>query len=127
MEIGHVSIFGSLALEAAYSKGEEWLNQALIYIEENIDFAIGYIQKEIPQVKVSKPDATYLLWLDFRALGKTSDEINEALLKIGKIILNDGRPYGQGGEGYFRINIGCPRSRVEEGLERIKKAVESLK
>ena len=127
MEIGHVSIFGSLALEAAYSKGEEWLIQALIYIEENIDFAIGYIQKEIPQVKVSKPDATYLLWLDFRALGKTSDEINEALLKIGKIILNDGRPYGQGGEGYFRINIGCPRSRVEEGLERIKKAVESLK
>lgn len=127
MEIGHVSIFGSLALEAAYSRGEEWLNQALIYIEENIDFAIGYIQKEIPQVKVSKPDATYLLWLDFRALGKTSDEINEALLKIGKIILNDGRPYGQGGEGYFRLNIGCPRSRVEEGLERIKKAVESLK
>ncbi len=127
MEIGHVSIFGSLALEAAYSEGGEWLNEALIYIEDNIDFAIEYIQKHIPQIKVSKPDATYLLWLDFRSLGKTADEVKEALLNVGKIILNDGRPYGQGGEGYFRLNIGCPRSRVEDGLKRIKKAVESLK
>lgn len=127
MEIGHVSIFGSLALEAAYSKGEDWLNQALIYMEDNIDFAIDYIRKEIPQVKVSKPDATYLLWLDFRNLGKTADQVNQALLDVGKIILNDGRPYGQGGEGYFRLNIGSSRSRVEDGLERIKRAVESLK
>ena len=67
------------------------------------------------------------MWLDFRSLGKTAEEVKEALLNVGKIILNDGRPYGQGGKGYFRLNIGCPRSRVEDGLKRIKKAVESLK
>lgn len=127
MEIGHVSIFGIVGLQAAYSKGEGWLNEALIYIEDNIDFTIEYINKNIPEIKVLKPEATYLLWLDFRGLDKTPDEINEALLNVGKIILNDGRPYGEGGEGYFRLNVGCPRSIVEDGLDRIKKSVESLK
>lgn len=127
MEIGHVSIFGRVGLEAAYSKGEGWLNEALLYIEDNIDFVIEYIKKNIPEIKVVKPEATYLLWLDFRGLNKTADEVNEALLNVGKIILNDGRPYGEGGEGYFRLNVGCARSIVEDGLDRIKKSVESLK
>lgn len=127
MEIGHVSIFGSIGLQAAYSKGEEWLNEALLYIEDNIDFTIEYINKNIPEVKVVKPEATYLLWLDFRSLGKTPDEVNEALLNVGKIILNDGRPYGEGGEGYFRLNVGCPRSIVKDALDRIKRSVEVLK
>lgn len=127
MEIGHVSIFGSIGLQAAYSKGETWLNEALLYMEDNIDFVIEYINKNIPEIKIVKPEATYLLWLDFRGLNKTPDEINESLLNVGKIILNDGRPYGEGGEGYFRLNVGCPRSIVEDGLDRIKKSIEALK
>lgn len=127
MEIGKVATFGAVGLEAAYSKGENWINEALIYIEDNMDFAIEYINKNIPEIKVGKPDATFLLWLDFREFRKTADEINEALLKIGKIVLNDGRPYGEGGEGYFRLNVGCPRVTLEEGLERIKKAIDSLR
>ncbi len=127
MEIGHVHLFGALGLERAYSQGEEWLKQVLLYIEDNIDFSIDYIEKNIPEIKVIKPEATYLLWLNFSGLKKDPEEINQALLDIGKIILNDGRPYGIGGEGYFRLNVGCPRTIVEEGLDRIKKTVASLK
>lgn len=127
MEIGKVSTFGAVGLEAAYSKGENWINEALIYIEDNMDFAIDYLNKNIPEIKIVKPDATFLLWLDFRELGKTADEVNEALLNVGKIVLNDGRPYGEGGEGYFRLNVGCPRVTLEEGLKRIKASVDSLR
>ncbi len=127
MGIGHTPIFGIVGLKAAYGKGEKWLNEALIYIEANIDFAIKYIQKEIPEIKLAKPEATYLLWLDFRALNKSADEIEDALINTGKIILNDGRPYGVGGEGFFRLNVGCARSILEDGLDRIKRTVEVLR
>lgn len=127
LEIGNMNIFGMTALEAAYNHGEEWLDQLLEYIEDNIDYTIDYINKYIPEIKVDKPEGTYLLWLDCRALGKTNDEIEEALLKVGKVILNDGRPYGKEGDGFFRLNIGCPRSILEEGLSRIEKAIKSLR
>lgn len=127
MEIGKVSIFGALGLKTAYENGGDWLDAALEYIEANMDYAIDYIESEMPELKVTKPDATYLLWIDFRELNRSADEVMDALLEVGEIILNDGRPYGEGGEGYFRLNVGCPRSTVEEGLKRIKKAVESLK
>ncbi|NLY45913.1 MAG: pyridoxal phosphate-dependent aminotransferase [Tissierella sp.] len=126
MEIDNMNIFGLLGIEVAYNYGEEWLNQLLEYVEGNIDYAINYINKNIPKVKVDKPDGTYLLWLDCRNLNKTADEINEAFLKVGKVILNDGRPYGEQGDGFFRLNIGCPRSVLIDGLNRIEKAIQSL-
>lgn len=127
LEIGKVTTFGSTALEAAYSKGEEWLDQALVYIEDNADFTIEYINKNIPEIKVEKPEGTYLLWLDFKSLNKSVEEIHNALVNIGKVGLNNGEPYGTQGDGFFRINIACPRSVLEEGLKRINKAVQSLK
>lgn len=127
LEIDGTTIFGALALEVAYNHGEEWLKQLLVYVEDNIDYAIDYIEKKIPEIKVDKPEGTYLLWLDFNKLDKTADEIEEALLRVGKVALNDGRPYGEGGDKFFRLNIGCPRSILEEGLKRIEKAVESLR
>ncbi|HLR20870.1 MAG TPA: MalY/PatB family protein [Tissierellaceae bacterium] len=126
MEIGGVTVFGALGFETAYNYGERWLDEALVYIEDNIDYALEYINKEIPEIKVNRPDGTYLLWLDFTGLDKSADEINQALINIGKVGLNDGRTYGKGGEGFFRLNIGCPRSILEDGLGRIKKAVKSL-
>lgn len=127
LEIGKVTTFGSTALEAAYTHGEEWLDQAMEYIEDNADFAIEYINKNIPEIKVEKPEGTYLLWLDFKSLNKTGEEINNALVDVGKVALNDGAAYGAEGSGFFRINIACARSILEDGLERINKAVESLK
>ena len=126
MEIDNTNIFGAMGLEVAYNYGEEWLDQVLEYIEDNIDYAVEYINKNIPGVKVDRPEGTYLLWLDCRGVGKTADEINKAFLEVGKVILNDGRPYGEEGDGFFRLNIGCPKSVLTDGLKRIEKAIKSL-
>ena len=127
LEVGRVTTFGSTALAAAYTHGEAWLDQVMEYIEDNADFAIEYINKNMPKIKVEKPEGTYLLWLDFKSFNKTSEEIQNALVNIGKVALNDGSAYGAEGSGFFRINIACARSILEDGLERINKAVESLK
>ena len=88
---------------------------------------MDYIGENIPRVKVIKPEGTFLLWLDFRGLGLTQDELNELMIKKGKIWINDGVTFGKEGEGFLRLNIGCPRSTLEEGLKRIEKAVNSIK
>ena len=124
MELTHVSIFGAVGFEAAYTHGKDWLDQVLEYVEDNADFAVDYIAKNIPQIKTYKPEGTYLLWLDFNALGKSPAEIDEILVGKGRIRLNDGSPYGTGGEGFFRLNIGCPRKVLIEGLERIERALK---
>ena len=126
-EIGKITTFGGTALEAAYTSGEEWLDQAMEYIEANADYTIDYINKNIPEIKVEKPEGTYLLWLDFKSLNKTEEEIHNALVNVGKVGLNDGKSYGEEGIGFFRINVACPRATLEEGLKRIKIAVDSLK
>ncbi len=126
MEIDATTIFGALGLEVAYNKGGQWLEEVMVYIEDNIDYAIDYIRKNIPEIKLDRPEGTYLLWLDFNSLNKTADEINEALIKVGKVALNDGRPYGKEGDKFFRLNVGCPRSILEEGLKRIEKTIRSF-
>jgi cystathionine beta-lyase len=127
LELGKITTFGSTALEAAYASGGQWLDEVMVYIENNADFTIDYINRNIPEIKVEKPEGTYLLWLDFRTLNKTAEEIQEALVNVGKVALNDGSAYGDEGKGFFRINIACSRSILEDGLKRIKKTVESLK
>ncbi|NLV88850.1 MAG: pyridoxal phosphate-dependent aminotransferase [Tissierellia bacterium] len=126
LEIGHVSIFGAVGLEAAYTYGQEWLEEALIYIEGNTDYAIDYIRNNIPKINVIRPEGTYLLWLDCRQLGLSQEELNKLMIEKGKVLLNDGSTFGKEGEGFLRLNIGCPRSMVEEALKRIEYAVNSL-
>lgn len=126
LEIGHVSIFGAVGLEAAYTHGKEWLEEALVYIEENADYAIDYIEKKIPKIKVIRPEGTYLLWLDCRGLGLSQGELNKLMIEKGRVLLNDGSTFGKEGEGFLRLNIGCPRSMVEEALMRIEKAVNTV-
>ncbi|WP_313755581.1 MalY/PatB family protein [Tissierella sp.] len=124
MEITHTNGFSIIGFEAAYKYGRNWLNQAIRYIEDNADFAVDYINKNIPEVKTYKPDGTFLMWLNFNSLGKTSEEINELLINKGKVQLNNGAAFGTAGEGFFRLNIGCPREVLKEGLDRIKKAIQ---
>lgn len=126
LHIAKPNIFGQIGLEVAYNTGRPWLEKAMEYIEENIDYTVRYIEENIPEIKAYKPDGTYLLWLDFTGLDKTPDEINEALINKGKVLLNDGRTYGTGGEGFFRLNIATPKSNLKEGLKRIKIAIDSL-
>lgn len=126
IDIKRNNAFSLVATEAAYNHGEDWLDEFLEYLEGNIDFAVKYIQDNIPALKVNKPEATYLLWVDFSKLGKSDDEIAKALVEKGKIALNNGPSFGIGGSQFQRINLACPKSMVEEGLSRIKTAVESL-
>ncbi len=126
LEVGGVSIFGGVALEASYRHGKDWLDQAMDYIEGNADFAVDYIRKNIPKIKVNKPEGTFLLWLDFKEYGLDQNVLVDLLRDKGRVTLNDGSAFGQEGVGFLRFNIGCPKSLVEEGLKRIEKALQSL-
>ncbi|TKG90145.1 putative C-S lyase [Puteibacter caeruleilacunae] len=120
------NIFGILALEAAYTKGDDWTDQMMDYVEENYNYLEQFISERIPQLKVMKPEATFLVWIDFSALGFNDKELMEFLLQKAKVGLSDGPRFGVGGEFHARINIGCPKSVLEEGLKRIEKAVNEL-
>lgn len=120
------NIFGLLGLEAAYNYGEEWLDELLIYLEGNLNFLMDYIEKNISEIKVVRPEGTFLIWLDFRELGLSDEQIKDLMINKAKIGLNHGPTFGIGGSGFQRLNIGCPRSILEEGLSRIKNTINNL-
>lgn len=115
------------ATEAAYRDGESWLEQLLVYLKGNLDELITFVERRIPEIKVTHPQGTYLVWLDCRELGLDDQELAKFLAKEAKVGLNLGHTFGVGGEGFARINIGCPRSVLLEGLRRIEAAVNRLK
>lgn len=116
------NIFGTIAMEAAYTHGDEWLKQLLDYLWENYLLLENYFRINLPKVKVMKPAATYLIWLDFREYGMKNDDLMKFTIENAKVGLNDGGRFGTGGDGWLRINIGCPRSILAEALERLGKA-----
>ena len=127
--VGHLgmgNIFGSVALEAAYSHGDEWLEQMLGYLWENYLLLKEFIGKNLPNVKVMPLEATYLVWLDFTAYGLKDEELSRFIIEDAKVGLNNGKRFGTGGDGWMRINIGCPRSILAESLERLQLAFAGL-
>ena len=126
LDIKRNNAFSLVATEAAYNYGEDWLYELIKYIEDNVDFAIDYIKNYMPQLKVKKPEGTYLLWVDFSNLNVDKKDLKNALINKGRIALSDGSSFGIGGAGYYRINLACPRSMVLEGLKRIEFAIKSL-
>ncbi len=121
-----LNIFGLTALEAAYRYGDEWLEQLLDYLQKNMEFTLDYFKQKIPGISVIKPQATYLLWLDCRALGLDDKALSGFMKEKAKVGMNDGFIFGAGGSGFQRMNIACPRSILQEALERIEKAVDTL-
>ncbi|MBN2681166.1 MAG: PatB family C-S lyase [Bacteroidales bacterium] len=119
LHIGMGNIFGNVALEAAYTKGEQWLAELIDYLEENINFAINFFEAKIPQIKVIKPQATYMLWLDCRGLGMSNKDMRKFFTDNCNLALSDGRQFGRGGEGFQRLNLACPKSILETALESI--------
>jgi cystathionine beta-lyase len=114
------NIFGTVALEAAYTFGDEWVSQVTKYLFGNYLFLEKFFAENLPEVKPMRPEATYLIWLDFSAFGLTDEALSQKLIE-GGIGLNRGVQFGKQGSGYMRMNIGCPRSVLEEALMRIKK------
>ena len=118
--------FGTLSLEVAYNECGYYADQLMVYLEDNLKFMTDFFEKFIPRIKVIKPQATYLIWLDCRALGLAPKELGTFLLETAKVALNNGDSFGPGGAGFMRINIACRRATLEEALRRIQKAVDAL-
>ncbi len=119
------NIFGIEALMAAYSNGESWLNELIQYLKSNIDFVAAYLKKHIPDIKVIMPESTFLVWLDCRKLKMTGKELGDLFLKKAKVAINEGSIFGAEGEGFIRLNIGCPRDTVEKALNQIQTALKN--
>jgi cystathionine beta-lyase len=125
-ELNEPTLFAPIATIAAFRNGEEWRRQMLRYVEGNIDFVIDYCAKNLPQIKPLRPQASFLVWLDCRALGLNHDQLVELFVRKARLALNDGEMFGQGGEGFMRLNIASPRSVLLQALEQLTAAVASL-
>lgn len=117
------NILSMKALESAYNQGAEWLDALLVYLENNLNFLDEYLQDHLPQIRMAKPQGTYLAWLDFRELGMEADELHDFLVHQAGIGLNSGTFFGEEGAGFERLNFACPRPTLEKGLDLLKKAL----
>lgn len=112
--------FAEAALVGAYDESEEWLDDVNCYIEKNIDYFVSYIQKNIPDLTVYKPEGTYLVWVDFRRTGIKDKDLQNFMREECKVFLNEGTFFGINGEGFMRFNLACPRKQIVPVLERMK-------
>lgn len=115
----HVNSLGLVAAEAAFSGAcDEWLHELRIYLAANRDFVTNFVRDNLPGARVTHPEATYLSWLDFRTLNLSPDPY-QFLLKKAKVALTDGKDFGEGGQGFARLNFGCPRPVLADALGKI--------
>lgn len=117
---GSLNTFASVALHAAYTKGAPWLDELLPYISANMEYVKAELE-QIPGIRVTIPQSTYLIWIDYRELGLEEKEIMTRLLEIGKLALEPGTKYGEEGRGFLRMNVACSFDTVKDGVERFKK------
>lgn len=123
MGIELLNIFGITALITAYNESEEWLDALKEYLYDNYLFLTEFIALHLPHIKVTPLEATYLVWLDCTAFGKTADVLSDGLLENQKLWVNSGTMYGSSGEGFLRINIATPRSLLKIGIEKLLKGL----
>lgn len=119
--------FSITAFEAAYRQGEQWLDELLIYLWGNVQLVDRYLREHIPQIRMDRPEGTYLLWLDCTRLGMSDAELKAFFIREARVGMNPGASFGEQGNGYMRLNIGTRRAVVQEALERIARAVKRLK
>lgn len=120
------TIFGVLTYTTAYTKCEYYADELMEYLQENCDYLLDFIKNNIPKVKVAEPEATYLIWLDFKALNMEQEELKKFIFEKAKLALNDGATFGEEGKGFMRMNIACPKATLVEALNRLKNAIDSL-
>lgn len=123
MHLGMGNIFGNVALQASYDHGENWLEQLLEYLRKNYSILKNFIENELPEIKLVPTEATYLVWLDFRALKMDDNELREFVIKEAGLGLNDGPSFGRSGSGFQRINIAVPEQVLRSSLEMLKAAI----
>ncbi len=116
--------FAQVAVEACYRHGEPWLEELLIYLEQNADALMEFVAQRLPQIKMYKPEGTYLAWLDCRAVSENPEQLKELMFHKAKVAFNEGSMFGKEGAGFLRVNFGTPRSLLMEGMERFARALE---
>lgn len=120
--VSGVNVMGYVAALAAYRDGRPWLDGVLRYLEANRDFVFEFVKARLPGVTMTRPEGTYLAWLDCRGSGILGNPY-EFFLQKARVALNDGAVFGRGGEGFVRLNFGCPRSTLVEALNRMEESL----
>lgn len=118
-------MISTIGAEAAYRYGEKWLDQMLDYVERNVEFVDQYFKENCPAVKVVLPEVSFLVWLDFSALGLSQDQLMKFLVNEAHVAVNDGAMFGSQGNGYVRLNVGTPRSVLRDAVAHIAAALNS--
>ena len=121
--ISQLGVMGLVACEAAYSKGEEWYQAMLAYVCGNIEFVRNYVAENLPGVTMTEHEGTYLVWLDFSGTGLSVEELDDRIVHKAKLWLDSGKIFGDSGSGFQRINVTCPRSVLQEAMDRIRAAI----
>ncbi len=122
---GELNSLGLVACQAAYETGAEWLKQLKEYLAGNLAFVRTFLKEKLPEVTLIEPQGTYLIWLDFRALGLSEEEREDLIVNRARLWFNSGAIFGADGEGFQRVNIACPRAILEQAMERLERAVHS--
>lgn len=122
--VSGLNVFAGVALEAAWTKSEAYIEEVMEYIEANIDYAIEYTRKYTPKIKIRKPEGTYLAWVDLSGLGLEPLEAERFFIERAKIAVNRGSGFGEAGSGFVRMNFACHRSTLDKALEQLRTAYE---
>jgi len=121
--IARINVLGMVAMETAYREGGPWLDALLAYLQANRDHLLEVIAAgRWPGVRMARPEGTFLAWLDFRAT-PWADAPARHIREKAKVVLNEGDWFGETGRGFARLNFGCPRATLDEGIERIERAL----
>jgi cystathionine beta-lyase len=122
--VPRIDVMGYTASLAAYRDGQPWLDEVLRYLEANRNFLFQYVRDHLPGITMGNPEGTYLAWLDCRQ-ADIAGNAHEFFVREARVALNDGATFGRGGEGFVRLNFGCPRSMLAEALERMRASLDS--
>ncbi|WP_290138975.1 MalY/PatB family protein [uncultured Dubosiella sp.] len=124
--LNSASIFGMHAIMTGYNECDDYIDQLSAYVFENMKFVHDFLASQLLDFQFEIPQATYLAWIDVSNVPFGAKEMQEALVKVGNVAVMNGEVYGKNGKGYLRLNCGCPRAKLEEGLRRVKIAMDSL-
>ncbi len=122
-ELNQPTLFAPIATLAAFREGETWRREMLHYVEGNVDYVIDFCQRHLPEIRPLRPEASFLIWMDCRALGLSRKDLVALFVDKARLALNDGAIFGPGGEGFMRLNVGAPRATIVEAMTRLERAV----
>ena len=123
-EMGSAPIFSHIATVSAFRNGADWRRQMLKYVEGNIEFVETFCREQIPQIRPLRPQASFLVWMDCRALGLDHESLNRMFIEEAGLALNDGEMFSPGGEGFMRLNVGTSRAVLQDALERLRRVMK---